>query len=215
MSLTKRSLAKQVIHDLQHGAHMLIDVPSLEGGIIPNKAMQLEAGIHCADIIATWVNKRIVAGPFSEPLLQGFRSNPIFVVERNNKFRPILDLSSPDRASFNDSINKLKVPPIEMASPRAIADSLFEWGDESHLSKLDHKSVFKLIQARPDLVRFQGFSFLGKFFVETQLIFGAGSSPAIYDRLHEVFLTVVRLRSGVDRRFLHRTLDDFVAATPD
>ena len=83
---------------------------------MPNKAMHLEAGIHCADIIATWVKKRIVAGPFSDPPLQGFRSNPLFVVERNNKFRPILDLSSPDGSSFNDSINKLMVLPIEMAS---------------------------------------------------------------------------------------------------
>ena len=134
--------------------------------MIPNKARQLEAGVHRADIIATWVKKRIVAGPFSEPPLQGFRSNPMLVVERNNKLRPILDLSSPDGSSFNDSINKLRVPPIEMASPRAITDSLFEWGGEAHLSKLDHKSAFKLIPARPDLVRFQGFSFLGKFFVK-------------------------------------------------
>merc|ERR1711872_610887 len=33
--------------------------------------------------------------------------------------------------------------------------------------------------------------------------------------LHEVFLLVAWLRSGVNRRYLHRTLDDFVAVTPD
>ena len=215
MTTTERSLAQTVLSDLRKGANTLIDADNLEGGVIPNKVMHLEAGIHCADVIASWVKKRIVAGPFSDPPLQGFRSNPLFVVERNNKFRPILDLSSPDGSSFNDSISKHTVPPIEMASPRAIADSIFEWGEEATLSKLDHKSAFKLVPVRPDLVRFQGFSFLGKWFAETQLVFGSGSSPAIYDRLHEVFLTVVRLRSGVDRRFLHRTLDDFVAATPD
>ena len=56
---------------------------------------------------------------------------------------------------------------------------------------------------------------MGKFFIETQLVFGSKSSPAIYDRLHEVFLLVARIRSGVDKRYLHRTLDDFVAIMPD
>ena len=118
----------------------LIDEPSLKGGIIPNKAMQLETGIHCADIITTWVKKRIVAGPFSEPPLQGFHSNPIFVVERNNKFRPILDLSSPDGTSFNPT-NKRKAPPIKRAPPRAIAVSLLKRDDNACVPRLDHNSV--------------------------------------------------------------------------
>ena len=56
---------------------------------------------------------------------------------------------------------------------------------------------------------------MGKFFVETQLVFGSKTSPAIYDRLHEVFLLVAWIRSGVNKRYLHRTLDDFVAVTPN
>ena len=102
-----------------------------------------------------------------------------------------------------------------MASPRDIADQILEFGDETHLSKLDHCAAFKLVPVRSDLVKYQGLHFMGKFFVETQLVFGSKTSPAIYDRLHEVFLLVAWLRSGVNRRYLHRTLDDFVAVTPN
>ena len=56
---------------------------------------------------------------------------------------------------------------------------------------------------------------MGKFFVETQLVFRSKSSPALYNRLHEVFLLIAQLRSKVPNHFLHRTLDNFVAVTPD
>ena len=100
-----------------------------------------------------------------------------------------------------------------MASVRAIADSIVEWGGDAYLSKLDHKAAFKLVPVRKSIVRYQGFSLLGKYFVKTQLVFGACSLPGIYDLLHEVFLLVARLRCNADPDHLHRTLDDFVACT--
>ena len=65
------------------------------------------------------------------------------------------------------------------------------------------------------LIKLQGFHFLGKFFVKTQLVFGNRSFPAIYDRLHEVFLFVAQLRSQVDKYYLLCTLVNFVAVTLD
>ena len=62
-----------------------------------------------------------------------------------------------------------------MASVRAIADSIVEWGGDAYLSKLDHKAAFKLVPVRKSIVKYQGFSLLGKYFVETQLVFGACS----------------------------------------
>ena len=96
-----------------------------------------------------------------------------------------------------------------------IADQLLDWHEDAHLSKLDTHAAFKLVPVKPTLVRFQGFTFLGKYFVETQLVFGGCSSPALYDRLHEVFTIVVMLRSGADPEQIHWTLDDFVCASPD
>ena len=102
-----------------------------------------------------------------------------------------------------------------MSSPREIADLLIEYGSSAYFSKLDHKAAFKLVPVRTDIMALQGFQFLGRFFVESQLVFGSRSSPAIYDRLHEVFLLVAQLRAGASARGLMRTLDDFVPVTPD
>ena len=102
-----------------------------------------------------------------------------------------------------------------MASPREIADLLVEFGSRAHLSKLDNCAAFKLVPVRSSLVKFQGFQFMGKFFVETQLVFCSRLSPALYDRLHEVFLLVAQLCSKVPSLYLHQTLNDFVAITLD
>ena len=51
--------------------------------------------------------------------------------------------------------------------------------------------------------------------MEMQLVFGAKTSPAIYDHLHKVFLPVTRLQSRVNSAYLHLTLNDFLMVTPD
>ena len=58
--------------------------------------MLLESAINCTDQIATIVKDGIVSGPFDNPPFPEFRANPLFMIERNNKLRLILDLSSPE-----------------------------------------------------------------------------------------------------------------------
>ena len=215
MTPSQHALADLVISDLSLGADTLIDPSRVPLETVPNNCMPARSAAACADQLATMVLKRHISGPFSSPPFPQFRANPLFIIERNGKLRLILNLSAPEDASFNDAIDSSKVPDISMASPRDIADQILEFGDETHLSKLDHCAAFKLVPVRSDLVKYQGLHFMGKFFVETQLVFGSKTSPAIYDRLHEVFLLVAWLRSGVNKRYLHRTLDDFVAVTPN
>ena len=102
-----------------------------------------------------------------------------------------------------------------MASPRNIANLLVESGSTAHLSKLDHCAAFELVPVHSSLIKLQGFQFMGKFFVENQLVFSSKSSPALYDQLHEVFLKVAQLCSRVAKCFLPHTLDDFVMVMPD
>ena len=71
--------------------------------------------------------------------------------------------------------------------PQDIADLLVDFGNTAYLSNMDHKAAFKLVPVRSSLIKLQGFHFMGKCFIETQLVFGSKSSPAIYNRLHKVF----------------------------
>ena len=135
--------------------------------------MKHSLATNCADQLASMVKDGIISGPFVKPPVDRFRTNPFFVVERNNKMRTILDLSSPVGESYNEAINKDTIPAISMSSPREVADLLIEYGSEAFFSKLDHKAAFKLVPVRTDLMALQGFQFLGRFFVESQLVFGA------------------------------------------
>ena len=157
--------------------------------------MLLKSAIQCIGQITTMTKQGIVSGPFDTPPFPEFRANLLFVVERNSKYHLILTLSSPEESSYNDGIYLDSVPDIMMTSPRAIADLLYEFGSVAYLSKLNHMSAFKPVPTQADIVKFQGFHFLSKFFVVTQLVLGRSSSPAKYDLLHEVFLIVATLIS--------------------
>merc|ERR1711994_732846 len=109
--------------------------------------------------------KHHINSPFSSPPFLQFRANSLFIIEHNGKLRLILNLSAPENTSFNNAIDSEKVPDISMASPRDIADQILEFGNTTHLSKLDHCAAFNLVPVRSDLVKFQGLHFMGKFFV--------------------------------------------------
>ena len=107
--------------------------------------MPLESANHCINQIATMTKQRIVSGPFDTPPFPEFRANPLFVVKHNNQYCLILDLSSLLGTSYNNAIDSDSVPDILMASPRTIVDLLYKFSSKAYLSKLDHKSAFKLV----------------------------------------------------------------------
>ena len=215
MTDNQRGTAAAVLCDLTVGTHTLGNEELLPPMEEPNSPMEHSSAIYCADTIASWIKAGFCAGPFKEPPLPNFRVNPLFMIVKRGKPRAILNMSAPQGHSFNDALNPLAIPKLHMANPKAIADAIYDWGTDTYLSKMDMEKAFKLIPIHPSLHRLQGFKFMGRYFVETQLIFGGGSSPALYDRLHEIFSLVVCLRAEVSQKYTYRTLDDFVVATPN
>ena len=60
----------------------------------------------------------MVAGPFAGPHfppLENFRVNSLMAVKQKNKVRPILNLSAPKYASFNDAVDENCVRKLEMS----------------------------------------------------------------------------------------------------
>ena len=72
--------------------------------------MKHSSATNCTDQLASMVKDGIISGPFIDPQVDGFRTKPLFVVERNNKMRTILDLSSPAGESYNKAIIKDTIP---------------------------------------------------------------------------------------------------------
>ena len=87
-------------------------------------------------------------------------------------------------------------------------------GKDSVMSKVDHVSAYKLIPVKRGQFYLQGFKWLGRIFIEVRLIFGAKSSVPNYDDFHDTVSDIVKVKSGMDRQFLARTLDDQIVLTP-
>ena len=208
-------LAKLVVGDLSEGADTLTQLEHLPPMTCKNPIDLSDSEVcdHLTDQICSWVKKGFVCGPFDTPPLPGFRCNPLFAHVKRGKVRPILNLSAPEGRSYNDFIPKHKLLKIRSATPRLIADYLHQLGPGCTLSKIDMEGAFKLVPVQPCFWRAQGFSWLGKFFFESQIVFGSSSGPSIYDRLHEVFLLIARTVSHTFTPCFYRVLDDFVAVT--
>jgi hypothetical protein len=181
---------------------------------VPNADSAFEHGEMLTDKLATWVDSGIVCGPFRNPPFPGFRSNALMAVEKNGAIRPIIHMSKPEGFSFNDNLEEKKIEKVHMNVARDFGYLLKETGRDAVMSKYDLKDAFKLIPARPSDWKLQGFSWAGRFFFETNMIFGASPSVSNFDRLGSTLVEIAVAKSKIPRKFVLRTLDDIPIVSP-
>jgi hypothetical protein len=203
----------KLIEDLQNGAsaYQLIELPPTD---VPNCSSAYEFGQQLTDKIATWVDAGIVKGPFKCPPVPGFRANSLMVVKRGNNYRPIINMSDPKDRSFNDNLDKLKIEKVHMSTARDFSYSLKEAGMNSRFSKFDFKDAYKNIPARKEDWRLQGFRWLGRYFFESQMIFGGTPSVSNFDRLSNTVVRLAIAESKLPPNAVHRCLDDIPVVSP-
>ena len=207
MTCTKARRADRVLSDLATGAeaNQKCELPPLNSY---NAKSAYDNGALLTDVIATWIKKGFVAGPFDAPPMAGFRANPLATVVRNGKVRPILNMSGPKGKSFNDNVDKARLERLHMGTARQFSLALLDTGQNAVFSKFDLQDAYKLIPARVEDYRLHGFCWLGKYFVETQQGFGGVPSPSNFDRLAKTKDLIVCIESGTPRSQVFRALDD-------
>ena len=207
MSRTELNRAKRVLRNLREGASAFqkSELPPIS---TRNSKSAAAHGRVLTDTIATWVKKGFVAGPFVTPPVQGFRANPLGVVVRSGKVRPILNMSGPVGRSFNDNVNEKKLERLHMGTAKQFGQLLLKSGEGALFSKFDIQDAYKLIPARREDYRLQGFEWLGRYFIETRMSFGGKPSPPNFDGLARTKDLVVCLESGMPRCNVTRALDD-------
>jgi hypothetical protein len=123
-------------------------------------------------------------------------------------------MSSPKGSSFNDNVKSESTEKIVMTSARKVSYTIVEAGKNAVMSKLDKKDAYKLIPAPIDDLRLQGFSFGGRFFVETQQVFGSIKAVENFDRLGKTLQDTTTVETGLDPKWIHRQLDDVCCVCP-
>jgi hypothetical protein len=203
----------KIAEDLQFGAE------AYQKSVLPpitveNTESAYEHGELLTDKIASWIDAGFVVGPFSSPPMPGFRANMLMAVVRNEAVRPIINLSEPKGFSFNDNVDKCRIEKVSMATAKSFSYAVRKAGVGSSMSKFDLRDAYKIVPVKKQDWKLQGFKWLHKYFIETQLIFGAGPSVANFDRLAKTLVDLTCARCSVLPYLVCRTLDDIPVVSP-
>ena len=108
-----------------------------------------------------------------------------------NKWRLIIDLSSPRGRSVNDGIDR-SMSSLAYISVTDIASAIFSLGPGSLLAKSDVKHAYRKIQMHHDDRPLLGMRWQGQLFCDSILPFGLRSSPFIFTAVADALEWVLR-----------------------
>ena len=157
-----------------------------------------------------------VCGPFpAKKAPCQLHLSPIGIIpkpHKPNKWRLIVDMSSPEGASINDSIAK-DLATLSYIGIQDVARVILGLGKGSLLSKIDVKSAYRIVPVHPADRPLLGMMFDGMEYADATLPFGLRSAPKIFNALADALLWILRAH-GVSH--LMHYLDDFkLPAVPD
>ena len=205
--------AKKAIASLRYGAKAYQKSP-LPPMMEKNAQSSFNNGPVVTDNLGSWVKAGVMAGPFTQPPVKGFRANCLLAVVQKDKVRLVQDMSRPQDASFNSNIDPLQLEKVSMSSARQFSYSLKDAGVGAFMSKFDMKDAYKLIPCHPKDYRLQGLQWLDRFFIDTKMIFGASTAVANYDNFSRTVKDLALSQCDIPGHLVHRTLDDVPAVSP-
>lgn len=138
--------------------------------------------------------------------------SPIGLVPKANtdKWRLVVDLSSPRGRSINDGISPTLCS-LRYASVDNAVDIITQLGRSTQLVKIDLSNAYRIIPVHPDDQPLLGISWQGTTYVDKSLPFGLRSAPKIFNAVADL-LTWVLHADGI--QFLIHYLDDFLLMGP-
>jgi hypothetical protein len=215
VKLCKIDNADQILHDVKYGA----SIGCMGHARLPSFSKNAESsfgfGPQVTDAICDWIHKGFALGPFKrDQIPKNAKISSIMCRPKpNGSARVILNLSAPKGQSVNDGIDN-KYFPATMSSTEKWLCVLNKAGQGCNIVKIDWSDAYKHVAVTPQDVCLQYFSWLGMFFAELCLIFGASSSAGIFDRTAKLIITIVIFLSGFPKHMICQHLDDTVAAAP-
>ena len=213
LTLAEKARADRAASFLSNGApsYQMADLPQI---YCHNDESVYQYGELLTDTLAGWVADGFLAGPFKSPPFPRFRVNPIKVVVKPDKVRPVLNVSSPIGASFNDNICIDAMEKVVMSSAKKFSESVLEAGKGALMTKTDKKDAYKNVPCNLKDLRLQGLQWGGRYFVELYQIFGSKAAAANYDTLDNTSVSLAKAGCEIPKKFVHRQLDDTPAVGP-
>lgn len=138
--------------------------------------------------------------------------SPLGVVPkpRSSSFRTIMDFSFPANDSIND---RIFCETTQYDRIPSVLPWLRALGPSAHMAGVDVADAFRIIPVHAADLWLQASRMDGATYIDTSLIFGCRSSPAIFNAYASLFAWIIYARRNV-YCILHY-LDDFIVITPD
>lgn len=102
--------------------------------------------------------------------------------KHSNKWRLIVDLSSPEGGSVNDGISR-DLCSLSYVTVDEVAAYALELGQGAELGKLDIQSAYRIVPVHPDDRPLLGMRWKGAVFLDKALHFGLRSAPKVFNAL--------------------------------
>ena len=215
------------LHKMSRAKSILLNGASLacEGtGRLPtegkNSKSVYENGRKFADQLHHWVQSGIVFGPLRrvDLPLDNIKIAPMGVAPKpGGKIRIVMDLSYPHGISKDDprpnSVNSgidKQLLSSKMSTTRDVIRRIWRYGRDTEFCKADWTDAYKHVSVQDADRGLQVFSFGGRLFVESQMTFGASSSPDRFDLVSDIPLECALLETEIWKESIIKVLDDSV-----
>ena len=174
-----------------------------------NMASAYEHPIIVSEYLEEECKEGRVLGPFLAPPIAFLRISRFGVIPKRNqanKWRLIVDLSSPTDHSVNDGIDP-QLCSLSYTSVDEIAACVLKLGRGAQIAKSDIKHAYRQIPVHPQDRILLGMQWQGRYYIDATLPFGLRSAPINFSAVADALEWVVR-SSGVEHIFHY--IDDFV-----
>lgn len=155
-----------------------------------------------------------VAGPFHSPPLPNLHINSFGVIPKKgqpNKWRLILDMSSPLGSSVNEGINPNDYP-LQYIRVDDIIKMVSKFGQGALMAKFDVEAAYRNLAVHPTDRYLIGMNWRSMFYVDLALPFGLRSAPYIFNSVADLVEWI--LLNNYHLPDLLHYLDDFITAGP-
>ena len=163
----------------------------------------LQAQVHCrathrnapsalaqGPAVGKFLTQQLASGRIIGPLrpqdCPGIITSSIAAIPKKTpgQWRVIVDLSGPARASVNDNLRR-EFTHVAYSSVEDAAMMLHSLGEGALLAKIDIQDAYRIIPIHPHDQLYLGLQWNQGIFMDTQLLFGLASAPAIFSALAE------------------------------
>jgi len=213
LTLAEKARAKRTVKNFELGASAFqrSELPACK---VKNCESAFEHGKIITDTICTWIKKGFVSGPFSSPPVDNLRVNCLMAIDQKDKIRPVVNLSLPVKASFNENVRTEILEKCNMATAKQFGYRVFDCGKNAWMSKQDANDAYKIVPSELKSLRLQAFSWLDKIFIDEKQIFGANTAVANFDICGNTTRSLALAFSRIPRCLVLRCLDDFTSVCP-